>query len=147
MREHDENDDNIGLNPAERELEAALAGLSPTQADRLDPLAAAFTAGRGSAQRQARIWRSMAMAMLVIGAGGWLSAAAARLGPRTATPPERPTVLVNSHGPAIPQQLPRSAAPAQSWLMLRGAVLDGSLERLPASPTPATQTMRAADML
>jgi hypothetical protein len=144
MRDRDEN--NPGLNPADRELETALAGLSPARADRVDPISAAFAAGRSGARRQARRWRYAAVVMLVIAAGGWLTAAA-RIGARgMATRPEGTMMLVRSHDPPAAQQRPQPA-PAQSWLMLRGAVLDGSLERLPASPTPATQTMRAADVL
>jgi hypothetical protein len=143
MRESDEN--SLGLNPADRELETALAGLSPARADRVDPIAAAFAAGRSGERRQARRWRSAAVVMLVIAAGGWLTAAARIGARRMATQPEGTMVLVRSHD--LREEQRPQPAPAQSWLMLRGAVLGGSLERLPASPTPATQTMRAADVL
>jgi hypothetical protein len=149
MREHDRNDD-IGLTPAERELEAALAGLAPARADRVDPLAAAFTAGRTASRREARAWRSAAAVMLVIGAGGWLTAAAMRSGAHPPTRPDGSMLLVKSEHPAAPQQHAKrpEPAPAQSWLMLRGAALDSGLERLPPSPpAPATQMMRPADVL
>jgi hypothetical protein len=148
MREHDQNDD-IGLTPAERELQAALAGLAPARADRVDPLAAAFAAGRTASRREARTWRSAAAVMLVIGAGGWLTAAATRSAAHTPTRPDGSMLVVKSEHPAAPQHPQRpEPAPAQSWLMLRGAALDTGLERLPASPpTPATQMMRPADVL
>ena len=59
------------LNPAERELEAALKSLSPV-ATRLDPVSAAYEAGRRSVQSQVRVWRAAAAALALVGAGSWL---------------------------------------------------------------------------
>jgi hypothetical protein len=59
------------LNPAERELEAALKSLTP-RATRLDPAAAAYSAGHLSARREVRRWRVATAAMALLGAGTWL---------------------------------------------------------------------------
>jgi hypothetical protein len=59
------------LNPAERELEAALKSLTP-RATRLDPVAAAYSAGQRSARREVRGWRIATAAMALLGAGTWL---------------------------------------------------------------------------
>jgi hypothetical protein len=56
------------LNPAERELEAALKSLTP-RAARLDPVAAAYSAGQRSARREVRRWRVATAAMALLGAG------------------------------------------------------------------------------
>ena len=58
------------LNPAERELEAALKSLTP-RAARLDPVAAAYSAGQRSARREVRGWRvaTAAMALVALGPG------------------------------------------------------------------------------
>jgi hypothetical protein len=59
------------LNPAERELEAALRSLTPT-ASRLDPIAAAYCAGQRSARGEVRRWRVATAAAVLLGAGTWL---------------------------------------------------------------------------
>src|SRR5262245_61787134 len=60
------------LNPADRELEAALKSLTP-RATRLDPVAAAYSAGQRSARSEVRRWRSVAAVAILVGAGTWLS--------------------------------------------------------------------------
>jgi hypothetical protein len=141
-----EDENNCRLGPAERELESALAALSPARAGGLDPVAAAFAAGRRSVRREARAWRAAAIVMLAIGgAGGWFTRVTGHSQPSRS---DGTTVFVKSHESPASQRTPQ-AAPAQSWLMLRGALIEGGVERLPAaSPTPVpTQTMRAADVL
>src|SRR6476469_8715988 len=59
------------LNPAERELEAALKSLTP-RATRLDPVAAAYSAGQRSARREVRRWRVATAAMALVGVAAWL---------------------------------------------------------------------------
>src|SRR5438477_10615615 len=56
-----------GLTPAQRELESALKSLAPAMA-RVDPVAAAFIAGRRSSQFQVHVWRAAAAIILLIGA-------------------------------------------------------------------------------
>ena len=65
--------DKSQLNPVEREFEAALRSLRPTPA-RIDPLAAADAARRGTRRRRLRMWRLTAVAaVLLIGGGTWLA--------------------------------------------------------------------------
>jgi hypothetical protein len=59
------------LNPAERELEAALKALAP-KTMRLDPVAAAYSAGQRSARGEVRRWRMATAAVALLGAGTWL---------------------------------------------------------------------------
>jgi hypothetical protein len=54
-----------GLNSEELELERALRSLSPARAD-LDPIAAAFEAGRKVRQRQVRAWAGAFVVLLVV---------------------------------------------------------------------------------
>ena len=60
------------LNTADRELEVALKSLTP-KASRLDPVAAAYSAGQRSAQRQTHRWKLATAAIVVLGAGSWLT--------------------------------------------------------------------------
>ena len=70
MSEHEE------LNPADREVAEALRSLTPA-AVRIDPVAAAFAAGRQSARNQLVRWRGLAACAVSGGrrrvalAGGW----------------------------------------------------------------------------
>jgi hypothetical protein len=59
------------LNLAERELEAALKSLTP-RAARLDPVAAAYSAGQLSAGRRLRRWRVATAVVALFGAGVWI---------------------------------------------------------------------------
>jgi hypothetical protein len=59
------------LNPGERELESALKSLTP-RASRLDPVAAAYTAGQRSARREVRRWRVATAAIALVGVATWL---------------------------------------------------------------------------
>src|SRR5262249_21993681 len=72
MSEQDE------LNPAERELEAAMKSLRPVMT-RLDPVSAAYEAGRRSCRSEVRVWRAAAAALALVGAGVWLLPGAQRL--------------------------------------------------------------------
>ena len=56
MPDHD-HDEPRGLNPAQREVEGALRSLAPASA-RVDPVAAAFDAGRRSTRGRVRVWRA-----------------------------------------------------------------------------------------
>lgn len=59
------------LNPPDREFEAALKSLTP-KAARIDPVAAAFSAGQRSALREVRGWRIATAVMAIVGAGSWV---------------------------------------------------------------------------
>ena len=60
-----------GLTPAQQELEGALKSLIPASGQ-IDPIAAAFGAGRAAARRQIRAWQSVTGLLLLVAAGSWL---------------------------------------------------------------------------
>ena len=121
---------------AERELESALRSLAPTPSS-IDPIAAAFEAGRRSQAHVTRIWR---------GTGIAASLAATVLlfisvPHRSADEHPQPEVRVVSFTSAIPSE--------QSVLHLRNVVLEHGWGALP--PTPGSggsgRTITARDML
>src|SRR5205823_8945410 len=84
------------LNPADRELEQALKSLLPTSAS-IDPIAAAFSAGRRSATIPLRTWQSAAAAMLLIAAAAWMTRfAAAPTRPAPGVSPSSVTIVLPS---------------------------------------------------
>jgi hypothetical protein len=132
MQEHD------GLNAERRELELALRSVAPA-AVRLDPVSAAFAAGKASGRRQARFWRALVAIVL---AGG----IAMRLLPagrvNVETSPDRPdSVLV------LQQQSPEVSMPDASVLMLQRAINDRGADGLPAPRLCPVQTLYAGDIL
>ncbi|HEX3602431.1 MAG TPA: hypothetical protein VHU84_19915 [Lacipirellulaceae bacterium] len=115
------------LTPAERELEAALMSLAP-MATRLDPMAAAFAAGRISARREVRMWRAAAAALAVLAAGTWV------------LPSVRNEVAVMRVG--IPAKIASSPAmpplPEQSMAVLRKTIWEKGVDGLtPVQLAPA----------
>ena len=132
--QHDDDD----LTPAERELEGALKSLSPKRPAGIDPIAAAFAAGRRSARTQVRLWQSAAAAVLMIAVGSWL------------IPPGQPrTVMVSTARPetvAVVTSAPMSLPPSgQSMLMLQQAVRERGVEGLPETELPTIRHLRVAD--
>jgi hypothetical protein len=120
MSEQDE------LNPAERELEAALKSLTP-RATRLDPVAAAYSAGQLSARREVRRWRVATAAMALVGAGAWLFPVGQNLlGERQVSVP-----VVVAVSPEI------RPVSEQSIVMLQKAVWEKGVDGLaPVQPAP-----------
>jgi hypothetical protein len=111
------------LNPAQRELEEALASVAPIAA-RVDPIAAAFDAGRKSNRRQLHFWRAAAGIVLALGV-------ASRLVPRghdsmLPAPDRSETTVVAREATGTP-------LPQQSFLMLQRAVDEKGLDALPAA--------------
>jgi hypothetical protein len=112
------------LSGADRELEAALASLSPDRSSGLDPIAAAFDAGRHDADRRMRIWQgasllSGSLAAVVMIVAGMHSAA-----PRDAVH-NAPIAIVSND--VTPFERPSD----ESILRLRQRVLAGGLDSLP----------------
>jgi hypothetical protein len=121
-----------GLTPGERELELAMKSLSPIAA-RIDPIAAAFAAGRRSGHKHIYLWRATAVLMLLVGAGSWLA-------------PARRNVVVQPHEfsePAVALQPPPAA---ESLQVLQRTVLEKGLDGLPAENIPAVRVLRAEDI-
>ena len=122
-----------GLNPAQRELEGALKSLMPA-AGQIDPIAAAFGAGRAAAQRQIRTWQSATGLLLLIAAGSWLFPASRRaVSPSPSFPGS--TLAVTSQNPH-PQ--PWSD---QSVLMLQNTMWKNGIDALPSPDLPNVSPM------
>jgi hypothetical protein len=91
QREHDEDD---GLSPAQRELESALRSLSPAPRD-VDPIAAAYEAGRRSLRWHVHAWQSAAALVLIALGATWLMSSLPSVDQPTPTPMATgPRVLV-----------------------------------------------------
>jgi len=121
------------LNDEQRELESALRSLAPAAAG-IDPIAAAFAAGRRSGGGQIRAWRSVAVLTLLIAGMGWAISIGhkAALAPRELT--ENTTAL---RSPEIPAEAP---AP-ESLLALQEIVREKGLDALPSASIPSVQVV------
>ena len=104
------------LTPAQRELEEALRSIAPTAAG-IDPVAAAFAAGRHSARFQVHLWRSAAAILLLIGV-----IAALMPSMRAAQAPA--PLAVQTHAPAA------ATLSSQSMLALQQGVREKGLAGL-----------------
>ena len=136
----DEIDDD--LNPADRELEAALLSLSPARAaaGRIDPVAAAYQAGRNSRGRELWQWRAAAAVMIVVASGSVFVSSRDRAIPNAL--PAGPTMVAQS--PAMP--VPQPPPPVQSVLMMQHAVSENGLQGLPPAPTPSSPILRPIEI-
>jgi hypothetical protein len=145
MPDHDD-DQPRGLNSAQREVEGALRSLAPANAS-VDPVAAAFDAGRHSTRGQVRMWRSAAAVLLLIGAGSWLVPTGRR--GAEVTPPVSPgssSFVIHTR----PQRtVPTQPLADESLLMLEQVVRDKGMDGLPAPPRlPADRpVIRAGDSM
>jgi hypothetical protein len=137
MREQDRLSDGSGdeLGPGERELETALKSLSPARPG-VDAVGAAFSAGRHSGRREARLWRGAAGVFLLALAGSWVVPARHRGGPPVV---ESPALV------SVPAASSVVRPPSQSLIMLDKAVRDGGLDALPDAGLPPAQAVRARD--
>ncbi len=125
-----------GLTPGERELELAMKSLSPSAA-RIDPIAAAFAAGRRTGQRPMRIWRAAAILMLLVGVGSWLVPVRHNVAiqPREIS---EPAVAIQ---PSRPEPLA-----AESLQVLEQTVREKGLDGLPAENIPAVHVLHPDDI-
>jgi hypothetical protein len=124
------------LNCEQQDLERALRSMVPATV-RLNPVSAAFVAGRASNGRQLRFWRAATAVMLLCGI-------AIRILPVGHGNTERP------HGPGsimIVQQPSGSSLPDESVLMLQRAINDRGAEGLPPPRLCPVQPLRAGDVL
>ena len=125
-----------GLMPGQRELEAALQSVVPTTA-RVDPVAAAFEAGKRSARRG--LWWRSAAVLLLLATGIWLTPM--RRGAVDTQPDLSGQTMATGTSPA-----PAGPLPDQSLLMLDAAVRAGGADRLPDTPLPSVRAFRADDV-
>lgn len=126
------------LTPAQRELEMALKSVMPAGA-RVDPVAAAFAAGRRSAGRNVRLWRSATALLVLALAGSWLLPAR-RDGFDRATYRPGQTVVSAQPSPAGPFS-------DQSLLILEATVREKGVDGMPVTHLPAVREMHSMDTL
>ena len=129
-----------GLNAAQREFERALRSVAPTAAQ-VDPVAAAFAAGKASGRRQMHFWRAAAVVALAIGIG--IRLLPAGRGGAVTLPHDRPGSIVVFQR----ESTPTAALPDQSVLMLQRALEKQGVEGLPAARLCPVQTLHAGDVL
>lgn len=132
------------LNPAERELEEALRSLAPTAAH-VDPIGAAFEAGRRSTRRQVRLWRSATAASLVVLA----VASVIPTGPVGVT---RAPIIAEHAAPTSPHAIrpvsfAREPVAEHSLVMLQAAIREHGVSGLPATELPIVESRPRNDML
>jgi hypothetical protein len=125
-----------GLTPELAALSEALKSLKPAAA-RVDPLAAAFAAGRRSALRPLRVWQSIAAVVLVAGT----TTALLSLHRSAMAPPAVAPMIVQASEP-IPAAQPISA---QSWLALQATVSRNGVDAIPVSDIPSGNVMNVTN--
>lgn len=136
-RHHDDfNEMDRSLTGAQRELESALRSLAPSATSRLDPVAAAFDAGRRDGAGRMRVWRGASLAAMVA-----LCAVLLRSTPAI----RNPESTINVQPIALaPRDEPLSD---QSMLRLRDAVLDGGTAALPPGRPVGAHVLSARGIL
>jgi hypothetical protein len=127
-----------GLNHEQRELESALRCLSPAAA-KIDPITAAFTAGRRSSRRQLHLWRSATVLILLVGAASRLM------------PPERNAAVqprdFSENKIAIRSEQPPPEAPApQSVRVLQETMREKGPDGLPSANVPSVQIISIGNL-
>jgi hypothetical protein len=126
-----------GLNAERRELELALRSVVPRSV-RVDPVSAAFAAGKASGGRKVRFWR--ATTALVLAAG-----ISIRFLPASRSVVE--TAHDGSTSVVMPQQPPETSASDASVLILQRAIENHGAEGLPAPRLCPVQPLHAGDVL
>jgi hypothetical protein len=131
MQEHDE------LNPADHEVVEALRSLVPAAAE-IDPVVAAFAAGRQSAQNQLVRWRALAAALLVAGSAPWLWPTG-ELG--SGANHAQPVVVSHIADGGLTDRH------AQSLVALHHSIYRNGIQSMPATNIPAAVSIRVSDRL
>jgi hypothetical protein len=130
--------ENNELSPADRELAESLRVLKPVVV-RIDPVAAAFAAGRRSATRQLQRWRAAVAVLVVVSAAPWLTPAV-----ETGDVSQRLPSTIASRAPAPTVGTP---PPVHSVMALRQAVFRNGIEALPPTQLLTSSAVRAIDLL
>jgi len=127
------NDD--GMTPAERELEATLAGLTPASTN-VSRDQVMFSAGRASVRRRNHLWQGICSILAVL----LLTSIVSRSRPTVLDRPDeaiaqqRPSVLPVNVSSIPIEPIDRQEAEAfRQYVRTRRAVLDRGVEALPAS--------------
>jgi hypothetical protein len=120
-----------------REFEDALRNLSPKMA-KVDPIAAAFAAGRRSANHRLHLWQSAVAALLLVNVGLWLVPIR-----RDATP-----TIAQVQRISVPQPtLPPAPLSEQSIAVMERRVLEHGIDALPVTHVPTQHLLRIDDSL
>jgi hypothetical protein len=127
---------NDELNPADEEVAEALRSLVPA-AVRIDPVAAAFAAGRRSANGQLVRWRALAATLLVAGTAAWLWPAGEY---RAGAHRRQPTIAAQFSGSW-------SNAHSQSLAALQHSLVRNGIQSMPTTNIPAAGSIRVGDRL
>jgi hypothetical protein len=122
MQEHDD------LNPELAQVAESLKALVPSTAE-IDPIIAAFDAGRRSVRKPLRFWQSIAAVILLALVGTTF-----RSSHRAA--PTSPAVVQLTPVPPIESANP-TPLPRQSWLALQNTVAKDGVNALPMSDIPS----------
>jgi hypothetical protein len=125
------------LSPADREIEDLLRNLAAREV-RLDPVSAAFAAGRRSSRRQVRLWRAAAVGLLLLGIGISQLANGNLADSGTV---ERPSLAASPVRTANPAMLG-----AHSWAMLHRAMGQHGVDGLPTTQIPEVRSIRSHDL-
>jgi hypothetical protein len=116
-------------------LESALKSLAPSAA-RIDPLAAAFEAGRSTAARRTRVWQGATALSLALCGAAWFGP----MGQNNQTvPPGNPTVAVVARAELGPVS-------DESVLYLQEVVLRRGLDGLPRLDVPSARQVNVQEL-
>lgn len=126
----DENE----MTPANLEMEAALGTLVPSgrAASRVDPIAAAFEAGKRSQRGRVHRWQTFAGLILLIGIAPWLIPNSNRHEP-SAGRMEIGPIALNAPATSLPKHEPLSD---QSLLALETVIREKGVAGLPPARLP-----------
>ena len=125
------------LNPADQEVAEALRSLVPT-AVQIDPVAAAFAAGRQSAQTQLVRWRAVAAALLVASSAAWL------------WPEGEPDTGANRLQPAVDSRIADGRfldSHSQCVVALQHSIYRNGVQSMPPTNIPRAGSIRVGDRL
>lgn len=139
---HDNHMNMSDVRPAASDVEAALRSLAPALGN-VDPLAAAYAAGRTGRRRELFAWRAAAVVALGIGTVGWLNPANRGGGGDVVVHRDGPTTPVLA---STPMSVTPPVAGAQSVLVMQRALTEGGLQALPAVPAPSILNLRNKDL-
>jgi hypothetical protein len=136
------------LTPADQEFENALRHLSPATG-RIDPISAAFAAGKRSAQKRERVWQSTSALLLLMGFTIWflpgLHQSTSDLAVRRPPTPEwvNTTVVTGVRTGVHVQTQRESDQPIsnQSMAALERTVLDQGVDALPVANVPSQHAL------
>jgi hypothetical protein len=112
-------------------IESSLRRLAPTPA-RLDPITAAFAAGRRVQKRTTRLWQTVCVCLVLI------TAAIGRTTPRHADLATSPPLAVIQQVPMMPSE--------QSLLMLQRDIGEKGIDGLPEEALPPAQPASSANL-